>query len=123
FPTTWRQLFLRIDQLLKWYEHSPVESLRERALREAERWLLDHLDGSDGLGAIFPPMVYILIVFRALGYADDHPWVKLAHKHLHDFFIQDRDSIRIQPCLSPVWDTGIALHALAEAGLTPETDA
>ena len=49
--------------------------------------------------------------------------VKIAHKHLHDFFIREGDAIRIQPCLSPVWDTGIALHALAESGLTPETEA
>src|SRR5206468_7766092 len=95
----------------------PVAWLRRKAMREAERWLLEHLDGSEGLGAIFPPMVYILIVFRILGYADDHPRVVAAHKHLHDFFIRDGDEIRIQPCLSPVWDTGLALHALAEAGL------
>ena len=68
-------------------------------------------------------MVYILIVFRILGYADDHPRVVLARKHLKDFFIEDGDEIRIQPCFSPVWDTGIALHALAEANIDPESDA
>jgi squalene-hopene/tetraprenyl-beta-curcumene cyclase len=119
---SWRHLFLGIDRLLKWYEHAPIQTLREKAMREAEKWLLEHLDGSEGLGAIFPPMVYILVVFRCLGYSDDHPRVKLAHKHLHDFFIREQDKIRIQPCLSPVWDTGIALHALAEAGVTSETD-
>jgi squalene-hopene/tetraprenyl-beta-curcumene cyclase len=123
FPRSWRDLFLRVDQLLKRYEKSPVKSLRERAMRKAEEWLLDHLDGSEGLGAIFPPMVYILVVLRALGYPEDHPRVKLAHKHLHDFFIREGDAIRIQPCLSPVWDTGIALHALAEAGLPIDSDA
>jgi squalene-hopene/tetraprenyl-beta-curcumene cyclase len=122
-PTSWEQLFLRADQALKWYEQAPLESLRRRAMQQAEKWLLDHLDGSEGLGAIFPPMVYILIVFRILGYPDDHPRVAAAHKHLHDFFISEGDAIRIQPCLSPVWDTGLALHALAEAGLSPTSGA
>ena len=122
-PRNWRETFLRLDQGLKWYEQAPLESLRRHALKRAEKWLLDHLDGSEGLGAIFPPMVYMLIVFRILGYPDDHPRVKLAHKHLEDFFIQEGDAIRIQPCLSPVWDTGIAMHALAETGMDEDDDA
>jgi squalene-hopene/tetraprenyl-beta-curcumene cyclase len=122
FPTNWRDAFLRLDGALKWYNKHPLKKLRGKAMRDAEKWLLEHLDGSEGLGAIFPPMVYILIVFRILGYAEDHPRVVAAHKHLRDFFIQEGDEIRIQPCLSPVWDTGIALHALAEAGLSPESD-
>ena len=116
FPRNWRDLFLGLDRLLKLYEQSPMQSLREKAMREAERWLLEHLDNSEGLGAIFPPMVYILIVFRALGYSDDHPRVVLANKHLQDFLHRGGRAIRIQPCVSPVWDTGMALHALAEAG-------
>jgi squalene-hopene/tetraprenyl-beta-curcumene cyclase len=121
-PRNWRDVFLRVDQLLKRYEESPSPFLREKAMRAAEAWLLEHLDGSEGLGAIFPPMVYILVVFRALGYPDHHPRVVAAHKHLHDFFIREDDAIRIQPCLSPVWDTGIALHALAEADIASESD-
>jgi len=122
-PTNWHDLFLRVDQLLKMYERGPVELLRRHAMAEAERWLLEHLDDSEGLGAIFPPMVYILIVFRALGYSDDHPRVQKAHAHLRDFFIREGNTIRIQPCLSPVWDTGLALHGLAEAELSVDADA
>jgi squalene-hopene/tetraprenyl-beta-curcumene cyclase len=122
-PRNWREFFLRLDGCVKYYEQSPFPWLRHRAMQEAERWLLEHLDGSEGLGAIFPPMVYILIVFRALGYPDDHPRVVAAHKHLRDFYIEEGDTIRLQPCVSPVWDTGIALHALAEAGLTAESSA
>jgi squalene-hopene/tetraprenyl-beta-curcumene cyclase len=122
-PLSWRDFCLRLDQLLKIYDRHPLKSLRRRAIGRAEHWLLDHLDHSQGLGAIFPPMVYILIVFKALAYPDDHPRVVAAHKHLEDFFIEEGDAIRIQPCLSPVWDTGIALHALAETGTSPESDA
>ncbi|HMB96038.1 MAG TPA: squalene--hopene cyclase, partial [Tepidisphaeraceae bacterium] len=122
-PKDWRETFLWLDEMLKGWEAAPLKMLRDKALRDAEKWLLDHLDGSEGLGAIFPPMIYMLIVFRCLGYADDHPRVKLAHKHLEDFFIREGDAIRIQPCLSPVWDTGIALHALAEADVSAQSDA
>ncbi len=121
-PKDWRDVFGRIDQFLKRYEESPIERLRDKALKAAEKWLLDHLEGTEGLGAIFPPMVYMLIVFRCLKYPDDHEQVKLAHKQLEDFFIQDGDKIRIQPCLSPIWDTGIALHALAETGMAVDHD-
>jgi squalene-hopene/tetraprenyl-beta-curcumene cyclase len=122
-PRNWRQLFVLFDKLLKIYHLTPIGPLRAYAIREAERWLVEHLDGSEGLGAIFPPMVYILIVFKTLGYPSDHPRVMAAQKHLKDLFIRETDHIRIQPCHSPVWDTGIAMHALAEARLAPESDA
>jgi squalene-hopene/tetraprenyl-beta-curcumene cyclase len=121
-PTSWRQFFLRVDQVLKGYDQSPIQSLREKAIRCSEQWLLEHMDGSEGLGAIFPPMVYILIVFRAMGYPEDHPRVVAAHRHLKELFIEEGQTIRIQPCHSPVWDTALALHALAEAEVGPESE-
>ncbi len=122
-PKSWRDLCLWIDRFLKRYEHAPLQSLRDSAMKAAEKWLLEHMENSQGLGAIFPPMVYVLIVLRALGYPDDHPVVQKAHKDLKDFYIEEQDTIRLQPCVSPVWDTGIAMHALAEAGLEIESDA
>lgn len=119
----WRQIFIGLDQALKLYEKFPVKPLRGKALKEAEQWLLEHMKETEGLGAIFPPMVYILITLRTLGYPDCHPLVQQAQAHLRGLFIEEGDAIRIQPCLSPVWDTGIALHALAEAGMTPQDDA
>jgi len=116
-PKSWRDLFLLIDAALKQYEKISIKPTRQQAIKAAEKWLVERTERSGGLGAIFPPMVYILIVFKALGYAEDHPNVVEAHKHLEDLFIQEGDKIRIQPCHSPVWDTGLALHALAEAGL------
>ncbi len=124
-PRDWREAFLAVDKLLKFYNQAPHSRLRERALRSAEKWLLQHMEGCDGLGAIFPPMVYILIAFRLLGYADDHPVMQKAQKDLRDLFLDGPgpDMIRVQPCHSPVWDTGIAMHALADAGLAAESDA
>ncbi len=122
-PGSWREFFLLIDLALKQYHKVAVKRTRAEAIKAAEKWLLERTEGAAGLGAIFPPMVYILIVLRALGYPDDHPKVVEAHRHLRELFIQEGDKIRIQPCHSPVWDTGLSLHALAETGLECETDA
>ncbi len=121
FPTSWRQLFLWNDQALKEYARLPIRPSRKAAIQIAEKWLLEHMDGIGGLGAIFPPMVYILIVLRLLGYADDHKAVQHADRYLRELFVRDGDRIRIAPCHSPVWDTAIALIAMADAGVDHDT--
>lgn len=118
-PSNWREVFLAIDLALKLYRKSLAGPSSE-VMRAVEKWLLDHMEGSEGLGGIFPPMVYILIALCALGYQDDHPVVERAHQHLRDLFIEEGDTIRVQPCFSPVWDTGGALNALTEGGMTPD---
>ena len=122
FRPRWSSLFLLADKLLKLYHASPIKPFRKKAIRDAERWILDHLEGSEGLGAIFPPMVYTQIVFKCLGYPDDHPLVVKNHKELKDFFLHNDEGTRVQPCFSPGWDTGIALHALAEGVVEPGSD-
>ncbi len=122
-PNSWRDLFMLVDQAVKQYYKVSLQPSRDEAIRQAEKWLLEHLDGSEGLGAIFPPMVYILIVFKALNYAPTHSRVQMAHQHLKNLFLREGDAIRIQPCHSPVWDTGLSLHALAEAELETSSDA
>ncbi|HUB24205.1 MAG TPA: squalene--hopene cyclase [Tepidisphaeraceae bacterium] len=122
FPRSWKDFFLRLDQVLKAYSESPLPGLRQRAVARAMEWLLAHMENTEGLGAIFPSMCYMLIVLRVMGYADDHPLVARGHKELRDFFIEEGDTIRLQPCLSPVWDTGIAMHALAETNIAPEAE-
>ena len=114
---SWRNLFLGIDQLLKVYERIHITLLRKNALLRIERWILKHTRYSDGLGAIFPPMVYIIIALRCLGYERDNRHVAEAEHQLDRLMIEDGDTIRMQPCFSPIWDTGIATYALTEAGL------
>ncbi len=117
---TWATIFLSLDRVIKVVDRFGMTPLRRRALKRIEQWLVDHTERSDGLGAIFPPMVYITIALRCLGYPDDHPLLLAAERHLDDLMIHDEanNQIRIQPCHSPIWDTGIALYALSEAGLT-----
>ncbi len=125
-PTGWRRLFLRLDGLLKRLDAHGGTPWRARALDRAFEWIerragQDGPAATDGLGAIFPSMVYWQIVLHALGYERSHPLVARAERDLDAHFVElgagDDAPIRIQPCFSPVRDTGIALHALADCGL------
>ncbi|HEV3003262.1 MAG TPA: prenyltransferase/squalene oxidase repeat-containing protein, partial [Pirellulales bacterium] len=93
---------------------------RRLALAAAERWMLQHFDGSQGLGAIFPPMVWSAIALRALGYGDDTPELAYCYRYIAGLLIEEGDTLRVQPCKSPVWDTAITLRALAATGLGAE---
>ena len=77
-------------------------------------------EGSEGLGAIFPAMLNAMMALRVLGYPDDHPFGEKADKDFARFFVDDPEDFRIQPCLSPVWDTAITTIALAESGLAKD---
>lgn len=116
---TWETFFHYVDQSLKTAERWGLNRFtRPRSIRLAEQWILDRLRKSDGLGAIFPPIVWTLIALRCLGYADDHPAVQQQFVELEKLYLWDGDRLRLQPCLSPVWDTAISLIALRDAGVS-----
>jgi len=118
---TWRNFFLRVDDVFKFLHPLEFRPMRQRALEEAERWMLERIgEGSDGLATVYPAMLNCLIALRALGYPKTHPVYAKAAKDFAGLFIDDPDDFRIQPCLSPVWDTAINMIALAESGLSPE---
>ncbi|HVB97732.1 MAG TPA: squalene--hopene cyclase [Candidatus Dormibacteraeota bacterium] len=120
---TWRNFFLTIDRGLKWRERLPGKVLRKRALAEAEHWMLDHLERSDGLAAIFPAMLNSVFALMAMGFAPDHPLTSREIDQLSLLEIAEADTIRLQPCVSPVWDTCIAMVSLEEAGTVPDDPA
>ncbi|MBB47134.1 MAG: squalene--hopene cyclase [Phycisphaerae bacterium] len=128
-PRLWKFFFGNVDRILKLL-NDPLNSTRYRrnTIERAWDWIKNRMgqDGpaaTDGLGAIFPAMVYSQVVMKALGYDRQHPRVRRAEEELDAFFLESDDgSIRLQPCFSPVWDTGISLYALAECGLTREHD-
>lgn len=105
--------FIAVDQAIKWFERWGPRSVRQLAVRKAERWMIDHFAGSDGVGAIFPPIIYTIISLRCLGYADDSPEMTYALEQLDNLMIEDEDTLRVQPCFSPVWDTALSINALA----------
>ncbi len=78
--------------------------------------------GSDGLAAIFPAMLNAMIALRTLGYADDHPMLAKAASDFAGLFVDDPSDFRIQPCLSPVWDTAINIIALVKSGVDGSSD-
>jgi squalene-hopene/tetraprenyl-beta-curcumene cyclase len=117
---SWRNFFLALDRALKIYERLPWKPLRQRALRQANQWLVDHLERSDGLAAIYPAMMNAIFALLALGHSPDDPLAAREIGQLARFEIEEDDTIRLQPCLSPVWDTAIAMVALEEAGLPPD---
>ena len=114
---TWTNLFLGVDRATKWLERFGPQFVRRAAVRKASKWMLEHLADSDGLGAIFPPMIYTVVCLKCLGYADDSPEMQWALKLLEDLQLQENGAIRLQPCFSPVWDTALSLNALAMAGV------
>lgn len=109
-------LFVRADKLFKRWERQSVKIIRGRAIREAEHWMLDHLQHSEGLGAIYPSMMYAIMAMDALGYERDHPDLQVAMAHFDDLMVESADHLIIQPAKSPVWDTAIATFAVAEFG-------
>ena len=114
---TWRNLFLRIDRILKWWEAHGSKRIRRRAIRAAEKWMLARFQGSDGLGAIYPPMMYAIMALDVLGYPPEHPARREALDQFNHLLTDDGRRFFFQPCFSPIWDTGITAYALGQAGL------
>jgi squalene-hopene/tetraprenyl-beta-curcumene cyclase len=117
---TWRNFFLWLDRVHKfaeWFAEHKIHPFRKRALRKAEKWMLERFEGSDGLAAIFPAILNSLIALKALGYPDDDPQVARAERELKKLEHETEQSVRIEPCFSPVWDTAIVNICLLESGL------
>jgi len=118
---SWRNFFLTMDDVFKFLRPLGIQPVRRRALEEAERWMVERIgEGSDGLATVFPAMLNCLIALRALGYSTQNPVYQKAVKDFGGLFVDDPEDFRIQPCLSPVWDTAINLISLAESGLPAE---
>ena len=113
----WRTFFRALDRGVKLTERLPVKPLRRRALDRAEAWTLERLSESDGLGAIFPPIVNTIFALVARGYPPDHPAVASQIAELARLEIEEEGTLRLQPCFSAVWDTALAATALAGSGV------
>jgi squalene-hopene/tetraprenyl-beta-curcumene cyclase len=117
--STWAGRFQALDRGLKAYERRPIRWLRLAALRRAERWIIQRQEADGSWGGIQPPWVYSLIALRLQGYALDHPSMRAGIEGLDGFTIEDGRGRRLEACQSPVWDTALAVTALADAGLEP----
>ncbi len=108
-------VFIAIDKLGRLIEPLIPATVRKRAFKKAENWILDRLNGDGGLGAIFPAMVNAVEALECLGYPRDHPDLVVAREALRKLLVVDEKRAYCQPCVSPVWDTGLAVLALQEA--------
>ena len=115
--------FLAADRLGRMIDPLIPARMRERATRLAENWMLERLNGEDGLGAIFPAMVNALEVMVILGYPEDDPRRVTAKRALQKLIVEGPSSAYCQPCVSPIWDTALASLAMQEAGDSTSSDA
>ncbi len=125
---SWRNFFLAVDRVTHWFEAVHIRPLRKLAMKRAEQWMLERLEMTDGLGAIYPAMLNAIIALRCLGYSEDDPQVIRARDEFEKLGIEQaptpempEPTFRMTPCMSPVWDTAQAVYALGEAGV-PRND-
>jgi squalene-hopene/tetraprenyl-beta-curcumene cyclase len=114
-------LFHQLDRVFKVWEKRGSERIRAAAIREAERWILTRTRHTEGLGAIYPAMMYFIMALDALDYAQDHPDRLEAIRHFESLLIETEDRFIFQPCVSPIWDTAICAFAMGEAGVKDDS--
>lgn len=126
---SWRNFFVWVDRILKVYEKYPLRSVRKKAMKRAEAWLLEHMQGDGGLGAIYPAMANSIFALMALGYPASHPLVQKALREIEALEIdmpasaEGPSTLHLQPCHSPIWDTALTINALVERGLHVDHEA
>jgi squalene-hopene/tetraprenyl-beta-curcumene cyclase len=116
YRSAWGRFFKAVDSVLRaaqpWF---PARS-RSSGVGKAVSFVLERLNGDDGLGGIYPAIANSVMMFDALGYPPDHPAADTAWRAVRKLLVEEADRAYCQPCLSPIWDTALAGHAMAEAG-------
>ncbi len=112
-------IFHQVDRALKMWQRRGPREVQKAAVRAAEKWMLDHTRYSEGLGAIYPSMMYLIMALDSLGYPADHPDLIQAIRQFENLLTEGEDTLYFQPCFSPVWDTAYAAFALGETGQAP----
>ncbi|MBI4297334.1 MAG: squalene--hopene cyclase [Chloroflexi bacterium] len=117
---SWKSFFLALDRAFRAYDKLPWKPGRSAALRRAEGWIVEHQEADGSWGGIQPPWVYSLLALKLRGYPMDHPVMVKGLQGFEAFAIDEGDSWHHQSCVSPVWDTALAVIALADSGLSPD---
>lgn len=113
-PSFWTFAFGVLDNVLRALEPHMPKGLRGRATEKVVAWVGERLNGDDGLGAIYPAMANAVMMYDCLGYPPDHPQYAIARKAVDKLVVDAPERTYCQPCLSPIWDTALAAHALME---------
>ncbi len=117
--------FVALDALLKVYDRMPLRALRRKALKKAADWMLEHMKGTGGLGAIYPAMANSIMALQCMGYDADDPLVVKALREIEELEVYDSveldgrsvPALHLQPCFSPIWDTALLINAMIESGM------
>ena len=112
----WFLLFRGLDKILRAIEQFFPKKLRQRAIELALAFTEERLNGEDGLGAIYPPMANVVMMYEALGKDENFPPRAITRRGIDKLLVIGEHEAYCQPCVSPVWDTALACHALQEAG-------
>ena len=123
YRSAWGKFFKTVDMALRPLEKIIPKPTRQRAIAKAVAFTTERLNGVDGLGAIYPAMANNVMMFDTLGYQPDHPHAAIAWQAVRNLLVVTADRAYCQPCLSPVWDSSLVGHALAEAGADAEVKA
>ncbi|MFQ6538425.1 MULTISPECIES: squalene--hopene cyclase [Aphanothece] len=113
-------VFVLLDSVFKLMERLRLVPFRRRGLRAAERWMLERQETSGDWGGIIPAMLNSLLALRCLDYDVHDPIVVRGLEAVDRFTIETADQWRVQPCVSPVWDTALAMRALRASGLAAQ---
>lgn len=116
----WTDLFVLLDSAFKVAEDWDVVPLREEGLKAAERWVLERQEPTGDWGGIIPAMLNSLLALRTLDYNPADPIVVRGLAAVDRFTIETDETYRVQPCISPVWDTALVMRSLVDSGLSPE---
>ena len=116
----WETIFYVGDTALRYVEKLPWKPTRAQAIRKAEEWIVDHQEDDGSWGGIQPPWVYSLMALHTLGYSVNHPVMARGISGFDKFAIEEGDTLRVQACVSPLWDTALAMIGLLDSGLEPD---
>ncbi len=114
---SWKNVFLALDRGVKWYDGARWKPFRKKSLALARKWMLERLERSEGLATIYPAMMNSIFALLAEGGDGSDPLIAREIRFLARYEIEEKDTLRVQPCISPLWDTAIAMVSLEEAGL------
>ncbi len=110
-------VLLGLDRVARLAEPLIPKKIEQIAIDRCMVFVKERLNGEDGLGGIFPAMANAAMAFHILGYPKDDPDFVITRKSIDKLLIVKDDEAYCQPCLSPVWDTSLSMHALMESGV------
>ncbi|WP_118162203.1 squalene--hopene cyclase [Nostoc sphaeroides] len=116
----WTDLFLTLDKGFKLAERLNLVPFRQEGIKAAEKWILERQEATGDWGGIIPAMLNSMLALRCLDYDRNDPIVERGLQAIDNFVIETENSYRVQPCISPVWDTAWVMRALVESGFAAD---